>query len=1149
MDVQNKPLKVLGTANLRLKYGEETIEQDFIVTEGITEDCVLGLDAIYKHEFVLDGQAKEIYLAKDRPGQAYSHQMQATPRRRTTLRPKSTTICCARLKSEFNNQPFKETFYFSPNEELPKGVVLEPFVDECSSNNRLWVSITNTNPQPLVLKRKQPLGTLDFSIAKVACVTANHNYDAAPLYINSITTNQANSQPCNLESVLEEFQDLFVNSDAELGHATAIKHHINTEGRGPIRLRPYRSSNKQQEEIKKQTDKMLQQNVIRPSDSPWAAPVVLVEKKNGDMRFCIDYRKLNSVTKKNSFPMPRIDDTLDMLHGKKFFSTLDLAAGYWQIELDEESKEKTAFITGQGLFEFIRMPFGLCNAPATFQRLMNHVLRDLIGIRVLVYLDDIIIFSNSLEEHLTHLREVLLRLRNAGLKLKSDKCDFMREKVNYLGHIISGKGIQPDPKTVEKVVNFRIPSNVDEVRSFLGLAGYYRRFVKNFGASAKPLTTLLSKGIETFKWEQAQQEAFDTLKKALVTPPILAYPDFEQEVTLFTDASDYGIGAVLSQVQNGKEVVIAYASRQLTKPETKYATVEKEALAVVFGTRQFKHYLGDRKFTIISDHRPLQWLQNIKDAAGRLGRWSLQLSNLNYEIQYLPGRVHQNADCLSRARIASVAIMEQPLITFQSQGKDELCRKIMNYLTKGELDTEDQRIPPMWLLDIEKYQIYEGLLFRHGTCASKGRRNTTVAQLVLPKTLKSLVLEKLHSDTTAGHLAFMRTYNKIRQHYYWPNMRKEIEAFCKTCHVCQKNYRPKFRAVLHPHELAKAPFEVIGIDFLGPIKPVSPQGNSVIMVITDYFSKWVEAIPLPNQTALTTAKALCKHVVLRHGLPKAMVTDRGVNFTSKLFRHICKEFNIDHRLTTAYNPASNGETERFNRTLTTMLRKELVEKSHDNWEEVLEYLCFAYRTTVHNSTNETPFFLLHGRDPTLPINQILSATPKYATSYDHVSTVMERLSHSFRKAAETNTVAKERQKVEYNKRAKEHDYKIGDRVLLDIRKVQPGENRKFTSFYKGPYRVLKTHSDSTVEIVDSTYKAQRVHVNRLRPLLETVLFDESKSLGNTVEEEQLTITRVDQKDVKPAQTHSQPSTGYKSTQQHYNLRSRDTLKAPQRLGY
>ena len=322
-------------------------------------------------------------------------------------------------------------------------------------------------------------------------------------------------------------------------------------------------------------------------------------------------------------------------------------------------------------------------------------------------------------------------------------------------------------------------------------------------------------------------------------------------------------------------------------------------------------------------------------------------------------------------------------------------------MENGELPPEKSEKFVDWEKEIDYFLIKEGLLYRHEPPTKENKRFETNYQLVLPLKLRSLVLKHMHDEPTAGHLAFQRTYLKTKNHYYWPKMRKDIKEYCKACEVCTANTKSYLRAYLHPHELATSPFQVIGMDFLGPITPKSTNGNSYIMVMTDYFSKWIEAVALPDTTATTTADCFYKHIILRHGPPKTIISDRGTNFTSKLFRSFCKTLNIEQRLTTAYNPASNGETERFNRTLTTMLRKELNDGQHYNWEEMLGEVCFAYRGSIHSSTQESPYYLLHGRDPNLPINQFLNAVPESVPSgSDYIGSLVERLRYSFQRVRE-----------------------------------------------------------------------------------------------------------------------------------------------------
>ena len=369
--------------------------------------------------------------------------------------------------------------------------------------------------------------------------------------------------------------------------------------------------------------------MIRPSSSPWASPIVLVKKKDGSTRFCVDYRKVNKVTRKDAYPLPRVDDTLDTLAGAKWFSTLDLISGYWQVEMHPDDREKTAFCTLEGLFEFNVMPFGLCNGPATFQRLMDMILAGLQWSRCLVYLDDIIIFGTTFEEHLSNLELVFDRLREAKLRLQPVKCKLCKKKVNFLGHIVSRDGVAADPAKTDKVAEWAVPKCKRDVQCFLGLANYYRRFIQDFATVAKPLHHLTEK-YANFKWTEDCQTAFENLRQKLVSAPILAFPDCSKPFILDTDASDTGIGAVLSQQQeDGTERVIAYASRLLSKPERRYCVTRRELLAVVVFITHFRHYLLGNSFTLRTDHGALTWLWNFRNPEGQLARWLERLQEFD----------------------------------------------------------------------------------------------------------------------------------------------------------------------------------------------------------------------------------------------------------------------------------------------------------------------------------------------------------------------------------------------------------------------------------------------------------------------------------------------------------------------------------------
>ena len=455
-------------------------------------------------------------------------------------------------------------------------------------------------------------------------------------------------QARQLKALIAEFADIFAENHFELGRSGVCRHQITTTTQQPIYRPPYRTPKYLEDFIKEELTKMLEAGIIQESSSPWAFPVVIVNKKDGTLRFCVDYRALNDITIKDRYPLPRIDEMLESLGSAKWFTALDLASGYWQIEMEPDSIAKTAFTTKFGNYEWRVMPFGLTNAPATFQRTMNEIFRDRLWKTVMVYLDDLNVFSDTFDHHLSHLREVFTRIRRAGLRLKMKKCSFAKRQIAFLGHVVNDQGIQPDPAKIKSVQDWPRPQNTTEVRQFLGLASYYRKFVKGFAAIADPLYHLLRRKT-SHQWTQSQQTAFDQLKQALITAPVLAYPNLNNRFSLHTDASGTGIGAVLTQEDNeGKEHPVAYISRSLSRAERNYSTTEKEALAIIWATKYFHQYLYGTEFDIITDHQPLQWYFKQKNPIGRVARWIVTLMDYSPRIMYRPGRTHQNADSLSR---------------------------------------------------------------------------------------------------------------------------------------------------------------------------------------------------------------------------------------------------------------------------------------------------------------------------------------------------------------------------------------------------------------------------------------------------------------------------------------------------------------------
>ena len=896
--------------------------------------------------------------------------------------------------------------------------------------------------------------------------------------LNVCETNLSSEEAKRLRSCILEASDVFAVEKDELGTVTDVQHRIETGDNPPVRQSPRRIPFSVRPQMARMVNEMLGAHVIEESSSPWASPVVLVAKKSGDLRFCVDYRRLNALTSKDVFPLPRIDDILDQLSGKCIFSTLDGRTGYWQIKVHESSREKTAFVTMDGLYEFRVMPFGLCNAPATFQRLMQKTLAGLSAF-CSVYIDDVIVFSRSLEEHLDHLSQVFSRLRKVGLKLHPSKCQFAFPEVPYLGHIISAKGISPNPDKVRAVRDYPVPTNVRAIREFLGIAGYYRRFIPNFAKVAQPLYHLIKKDVQ-YMWSSACQEAFTRLKELLTSPPVLAYPNFDRRFVLHTDASSHGLGAVLEQEQDdGLFHPIAYASRTLSKHEKRYGITDMEALGVVWAAKHFRAYLLGHDCTVFTDHAPLKAMLRAKHQTGKLARWAAVISELNLNIQYRPGRKNSNADALSRSplevgvddleseadhSVLQVAADGSPVTNVpretdeisKLQSRDDELRLVRQYLKDGTLPSDEKRVRKI-ILQKDQFVLLEDVLY-HIDSSPQHR-----LQIAVPYEMRHQLMEENHSGQFGGHFAGKGLYKMLAQHYWWEGMYRDVHLHCRGCLPCAA-YRgsgPKARPLLKPIPVG-GPFQRVGVDILE--MPQTAQGNRYIVVFADYLTKWVEAYPTADQTSETIARLLIDHIVCRHGVPAELLSDRGANLLSSLLVDLCRLLGMKKVNTTASHPQTDGLVENVNRTIRAMIAKH-AHKFGNDWDKYLQQLLFAYRIKPHDSSGESPFFLLYGRDARCPTETALSQplSPYKVDIDDYRSEVTLGLAEAWKTAQTNIALAQKRQKVQHDKKARVIPLKIGDRVMVFMPSETTGKQRKLALPYHGPYRVVDV-ADNTVSV-------------------------------------------------------------------------------------
>ncbi|KAL1272916.1 hypothetical protein QQF64_028778 [Cirrhinus molitorella] len=784
------------------------------------------------------------------------------------------------------------------------------------------------------------------------------------------------SQQEQFWDLLVEFQHCFAFGEGDVGQTHLAQHEIETGDAMPIRLRPRRLPFARQDAADKALLDMQRAGIIEPSESAWAAPVVMVPKKGGQWRFCVDYRRLNEVTRKDSYPIPRVDESLDLVAGSSWFTSLDLRTGYWQVPLAPDARPKTAFSTGRGLWQFRVLCFGLCNAPATFARLMDRVLSGIPRSECLVYLDDILVHGSSFQSSLEALRRVLDRVSESGLKLHPEKCNFFRREVTFLGHKLGGKGLARWKR---------------------------RRFVQGFSTLADPLFQLLKKD-KSFMWTEECQNSFAALKQALVTAPVLAPPDPTLPFILDTDASGVGMGAVLSQVGTGGERVVAYHSKTFNKSERRYCVTRRELAAVLFAVRHFKYYLCGIPFIVRTDHSALQWLMSFKEPEGQLARWIEELQTYNMRVVHRAGSGHQNADALSRRpcsadgcrycdkREARDRELENTDVRGTSlgcqQGNTSVCLAVETVsiedwrrLQEDDADLQPviqwvqaQQRPPweevaivslstknLWA-KFKDLRLQDGVLQREWKDPATGDGRW---QVVVPRSLREGVIRSAHGTVGSGHFGVSKTLKRVRQGFYWGLVRRDVEDFCRRCDECTARKGPPGRSLAPLQQFpVGGPMQRVGVDILGPF-PRSERGNRFVLTAMDYFTKWPEAYALPDQEAETVVDALVDGMFCRFGVAESIHSDQGRNFESRVFSVMCDKLGIHKTRTTPLHPQSDGLVERFNRTLAEQLA--IVTAKHQrDWDMHLPFILMACRSAVQDSTSCTPALLMLGREIRTP---------------------------------------------------------------------------------------------------------------------------------------------------------------------------------------
>ena len=1131
------PLETLGTSRLSIQIGDSElpIEHEMVVA-AVEAPAVVGLDFMRAHGCVLDMPNNRLVLDGREFCGSPVHDMPVVYRIKmaetVVVPPESEMILPGAVEGDLH---FTQGLVEGNGATLCEGNVAIARALVNPTQECLPVRVVNLGTKPQTLYKGtrvatcEPVGLpaqlpvtedLELPMEESALGEASFEEDVElPEHLQSLLDSDVGTMSQDEQriavSLILGFEDRFSRSKRDFSTTDVCQHSMNMKSPENVKLGPRRLPLAKLKALKEELLRLLELEVIEPSSSSWASPVVLVTKKDGSIRLCIDFRKVNNLTIKDSYPLPRMDDSIDALSGSKWFSTLDLSSGYWQVKMDPKDIEKTAFATPFGLYQFKVMPFGLANAPATFERLMERVLAGLHWETCLIYIDDIIVFSKTFDEHVDRLTQVLQRLRAANLKLASHKCKLFRSRVEFLGHVVSDRGVETDPKKIEAISAWPEPKTVKEVRSFIGLSSYYRRFVKDFAKLARPLHRLTEKDT-SFEWTTECQEAFNSLKAALASPPILGYPLVDGLFTLDTDASLDGIGAVLSQEQDGVEKVIAYYSRALTHTERKYCVTRRELLAVVESVKHFHHYLYGRHFVIRTDHGSLRWLLNFKNPEDQMARWLEDLFVLDFEIQHRPGRQHGNADGLSRRpctecrycerqevknreppqgcpghRLCSVTKSDTPQeegTWLQSWTPEQLAewqqndidlKKVHMWMEAGQKppwkDIRDQGsfLRTYWSA-FEQLKLEDDVIYH-----SKPGGQHLDNRLIAPEKLREILFKCIHSTRTGGHLGIKRTLSSTRQRFWWPGMKKDITRWCQYCDTCQRyNRRPGRSRTGLRQDPVGSPMERIAFDILS-FPEETEKSNRCVLVVSDYFTKWSEAFALPDHQAETVAEELVTKIFLRFGAPRFIHSDQAPEFMSDLMRGLFRLLEINRTRTCPYRPQSDGLVERMNRTLIDMLSKFCGENA-DDWDEHIPYLMCAYRATINESTKCSPNLLMLGREITLPIDLMYPSISnhQYHCHVEYVEWVRRTMQQNFEKARENLKQAAERQKRYYDQRASERGFQVGDHVL---RFYPPNLRNKLNPPYIGPYTITKKLGEVTYKLEpQSKGKAVVVHTDHLK---------------------------------------------------------------------
>jgi hypothetical protein len=1041
----------------------------FWVMETPVSDVILGMPWLFKHDITVQTKNKTSWINCD-PSICCENE----PIEPTELFP-STPSTPLPTYQEFSNEA--EGFSFSPQVKGPSPITLSyPSYTKLNKTEFPWY----TSSPNEINKLKNHSTHMPQVIAIVSSAKTSTNED----------------KEVQVPVKYQEFWKVFSKTEAaklpphrSYDHKIPLKDDTNVPY-GPM----YSMSKLELETLHDYIQENLAKGFIRRSESPAGAPVLFVKKKDGSLRLCIDYRGLNKITIASPTVLPLISETLDRLNQARIFSKLDMVGAYNLIRIAPGDEWKTAFICRYGHFEYTVMGFGLCSAPATFQAFVNDILRDHLDQFLVVYLDDILIFSNTQEEHDQHVRIVLQKLQNAHLSLKIEKCEFDVTRVSFLGFIVSTDGISMDPEKIKSIREWTPCRSVHDIQVFLGLTNFYRRFIKDYSKICHPLTSLLKKDAK-FHWSSSAEAAFNTLKLAITSDPILRHYNDSLPCILETDASDYAIGAVCSQVSpDGLPHPIAFYSRKLLPAEQNYQVHDKELLAIIAAFKHWRPYLEfSRQATVVlTDHKNLEYFTTTRSLSRRQVRWAEILADYNFVIQYRPGKQNGAADALSRRdkpliegnepRGKTPMILLDPskviINTVKSMPIEIESNEILTCI-KQEIDQDTYFGPIVALIKKDpngpniptKYSYQDHMLFHEGALCVPDNNH-----------IKKLILEECHDSPAAGHFGIAKTYELVTRNYYWPTLRKYIKDYVSGCDTCirNKNHHHKPYGLLSPLPIPDSPWTSVSVDFITQLPPSNTYTS--ICVFVDRFSKMALFVPTFDQIdAEGTVKLFITHVFSQYGLPNDIVSDRGVVFTSKFTQAMLKKLNVKQKLSTAFHPQTDGQTERVNSILEQYLRC-FINYQQSDWDEYLPIAQFAYNNSKHSSTDTSPFYAVYGYHPRLSV--ALPLTTKNQTLADkrieHIHHIHEEMRFHIATAQEKHAFFHNRNVIP------SPTYNIGDNVWLSSKNIKTQRPAKKLDHKRlGPFKI-------TAKIGSRSFKLALPHTMRIHPVFHVNLLEPFK---------------------------------------------------------